>query len=357
MLKIFKSPKAFSFGLEDRFNAKMEGCLNRNGVRCKVKDLWSDFWARHLFFSSIPYGPRLYIRLAAPLYCRMNLSAINGDDIIWINGPSLPIVDTDCRFEKRVIQLGASYIFWLEDDYFSEPQLRATAETRIKLAHLIVTVTPNLRDRILQMFPHAPVITLEEPIDVERLKPKEPPENQIKPLVLWSGRLRNINKLLLLNGVLHKVYQDMPFTLRIISGRQKPEIAIKIPWEWVPYDSMMEAEYAAGAVAGLAPLEDSVYNACKGNYKVKTYMALGVPPLTSPVGYNNNLIKHGETGFLLKSEAEWEWALRTVLRDGSFAAKAGAAARFDTIKRYSYEALMPIWADALQNAFPNKLIC
>lgn len=355
MLKIFKGPESFSCGLEDRFSAKMQRALNRTGVPCIVKDLWSDFWARHLFFSHVPYGHRLYLRFVAPLYCRKHLSSINADDVVWINGSSLPIADTGCWFERQIIYHGASYVFWLEDDHFSVSQLKPSAEERVKLAHLIVTVTPTLRDRISQMFPGVPVIALEEPIDVDRLKPKEIPNDQIRPLVIWSGRPWNIDKLLMLNGVLQKVYQDIPFTLRIFTGKQKPGIALSIPWEWFPYNSTKEAEYTAGAVAGLAPLDDNVYNACKGNYKVKTYMALGVPPLASPVGYTNQLIKHGETGFLLKSEAEWEGTLRTVLQDGSFAAKVGAAARFDTIRRYSYEALMPIWADALQNAFPDKL--
>lgn len=355
MLKIFKSPVAFSFGLEDRFNAKMEECLNKNGIRCMVKDLWSDFWARHLFFSHFSYGPDVYFNLVAPLYCRMHLSAINADDVVWINGSSLPVTDEGCWFERQVIRRGASYIFWLEDDYFSDLKLKTTAEARIRLAHLVVTVTPVLRDKISQMFPDIPVIALEEPIDTERLKPKELPKNQIKPLVFWCGRPWNLNKLLMLNDILQKVYHDIQFTLRIITGVQKPEIALPIPWHWVPYDPMREAEYAVGAVAALAPLEDTPYNACKGNYKVKTYMALGVPPLASPVGYNIHLIKHGETGFLPNSEAEWESALRTLLQDGSFAANVGAAARLDIMKRYSYKALMPIWADALRKALPNKL--
>ena len=85
-------------------------------------------------------------------------------------------------------------------------------------------------------------------------------------------------------------------------------------------------------------------------------MAMGVPPLTSPVGYNNHLVRNGETGFLLNSITEWETALRELLKDASLVEKVGAAARAETIKRYSYEALMPIWVDALRKAFPEKLV-
>jgi len=356
MLKIFQPPESFSFGLEDRFNGKMVKSLNDCGVHCTAKRLWPDFWARHLFFADLPYLYLLFRHVVAPLSCWTHLSEIEADDVVWINGPSLPIFDADCWFERQVIRRGASYVFWIEDDWFSEPKKRPSAEVRMQLAHLVVTVTPILRDRISRLYPDKSVILLEEPIDVERLTPTEAPKDQPKPLILVGGRPWSLKKLLMLDGVLKRVYQDLPFTLRVITGIKKPELALTIPWEWLPYDRWKEAEYAAGAIAGLAPLEDTLFNSCKGNYKVKTYMALGVPPLTSSIGYNNHLIKHGETGFLLNSEMEWESVLRTLLKDASLAAKIGKSARLDIIKRYSYEALMPIWAEALQRAFPAKLL-
>jgi glycosyltransferase involved in cell wall biosynthesis len=355
MLKIFKAPASFSFGLEDRFNGKMQLHLNESGLPCIVEDMWSDFWARRLFFSRFPYSYRVYLSFIAPFYCWMHLQKISRKDVVWINGPSLPIVDTECWFEKQIIKRGASYIFWLEDDYFSDPQLKSTAESRMEIADLIIAVTPTLRDRVSKLYPNKKVILLEEPIDVERLTPTEGPRDRRKPIVLGGGRPWTIKRLTTLNDVLEKVHRDFPFTLRIITGSKKPEISLSIPWEWLPYESSKEAEYAAGAVAGLAPLENTMFTSCKGNYKVKTYMALGVPTLASPVGYNHRLIRHGETGFLLTSESEWESALRALLGDKSKAEKMGTAARKEIVERYSYENLMPLWAKALQKAFPEKL--
>jgi glycosyltransferase involved in cell wall biosynthesis len=283
------------------------------------------------------------------------LLAIHSHDVVWINGPSLPITDTGCWFEKQVIQRGASYIFWLEDDYFSDPRLKDTAEARMELAHLIVAVTPNLRDRIAQLFKDRRLILLEEPIDVDRLSPRDASKERKHPLVLWSGRPWALKQLLFLDNVLEKVFRDFPFILRIVTGTKRPEISLSIPWEWMPYDRSREAEYACGAIAGLAPLENNVFNSCKGNYKVKTYMALGVPPLASAIGYNHQLIKHGETGFLARSNQEWEEALRLVLKDFGFAKRVGSAAREEMVNRYSYNALMPIWAETLKKAFPGKL--
>jgi glycosyltransferase involved in cell wall biosynthesis len=246
-------------------------------------------------------------------------------------------------------------VFWVEDDWFSDPYMKQTACTRMELADLTVAVTPGLRDRILELYPNKLVIVLEEPIDVDRLDPGQAPIDPDRPSVIWSGRPRAFDKLLKLDNMLVRIYRDIPFRLRIITGSKKPDFPLSIPWEWLPYSREKEAERAAGAVAGLAPLTRTTYDSCKGNYKVKTYMALGVPPLTSPVGYNNHLIRHGQTGFLLDSEREWESALRGLLTDRSLARKVGEAARSHIVRRYSYMALMPTWAEALQDAFPGKL--
>ena len=356
MLRIFKAPESFSFGLEDRFSAKMRHALTSCGVPCAIADIWPDFWARNLYFTRLPYADRPFRHLIAPMACRKHLSNIEPEDVVWLAGTSLPIPDTECWFEKKVLERGASYVFWLEDDWFSNESTRTSAEVRVALADLIVAVTPTLTERISGLFPTKRVLLLEEAIDVERLAPRTSVRQSSQPVVLWTGRPWNLKKLLALNTVLASVYKDIPFTLRVVTGRSRPEVKFSVPWEWLPYDPSREAEYAAGAVAGIAPLENSVYETCKGNYKVKTYMALGVPPLTSPVGYNYHLIRHGENGFLLDSGQEWEAAIRQLLTDSSFTSKIGAAARETIINRYSYDALMPIYADTLQKAFPGKAL-
>jgi glycosyltransferase involved in cell wall biosynthesis len=355
MLRIFKSPQAFSFGLEDRFNEKMARSLNQSGVPCVVKDLWSDFWARNLFFSRIPLGYRLFREWLAPLDCWLHLQEIRSDDIVWINGPSLPIFDTECRFEKKIIRKGARYVLGMEDDWFSDPNMKATAEARVPLADLVIAVTPILCNRIADRYPGKPILLLEEPIDVERLSPPAAFNEPDRPRILWNGRPWNLSMLRSLDGILAKIYRDHPFVLRITTGRGKPDFHPSIPWEWFPFNRAKEAESALGVVAGLAPLDDTPYNRAKGNYKVKTYMAMGIPPLASSVGYNRLLIRHGHTGFLLNTEKEWEEALRQVLRDPALSRTIGKAAREDIKARFSYEALMPIWADQLRRQFPQEL--
>lgn len=56
---------------------------------------------------------------------------------------------------------------------------------------------------------------------------------------------------------------------------------------------------------GVMPLVDTVINRSKSAFKLKQYLACGVPALASDVGDNSLFIKDGENGFLCRTEADW----------------------------------------------------
>ena len=104
MLKILKAPESYSCGLEDRFSPRMQRDLEKNGIPCWVRDIWADFWARHLFFSHLPYLYQIFWRGIAPLNCWIHGLGITREDVVWVPGTSLPVSDTACRFEKKIIE-------------------------------------------------------------------------------------------------------------------------------------------------------------------------------------------------------------------------------------------------------------
>jgi len=194
---------------------------------------------------------------------------------------------------------------------------------------------------------------LEEPVDVDRLRASEGQALADAPRVLWTGRPNNLTGLVKLDAPLRRAYDACPFLLRVVGGTRKPKLSLSVPWEWLPYDPARESAAAAGAVAALAPLEDTPFNRCKGNYKVKTCMALGIPVLTNAVGYNTDLIQHGKTGFFVDAPETWTETLLLLLRDRSTAERVGAKARKSIVERFSHAVLMPIWAARLGEAFPG----
>jgi hypothetical protein len=107
------------------------------------------------------------------------------------------------------------------------------------------------------LFPHAKVLVLEEPIDVDRLKPVAIYQPSDLPFLAWTGHVTSLADLKEYADILEQVHAKYPFKLRIISGEKRPHLEASFPWEWFPFDPQKESRYLSGAAAGLAPLEDT----------------------------------------------------------------------------------------------------
>ena len=350
-LLIFRPPEQMR-SASDVLNWKTVGGLRGAGLPCSGYELWPQWWARNLWASSLPGRQRLFEYGPARLSLAWHRRKIRGAGAVWINGAASPL-DTTCSFERAVLDAGKPYIFHLLDDWFSVPALREKAEPRVQMASLTVVPTEPLRERVLALHPEAKVLFLEEPIDIERVRPLVPVADDGVPFFAWSGHPASVGDLKKFTGIFGRIHAKFPFKLRLICGGSRPALDAEFPWEWFPYDPSAESAVLAGAAAGLAPLEDSAYARCKGGYKVKTYLAAGIPVVASPVGHHARVVEPGVNGFLPQTEAEWEAALLQLLADRDFGRRMGAAARESAVTKFSHEVLMPVWADALREALPQ----
>ena len=85
------------------------------------------------------------------------------------------------------------------------------------------------------------------------------------------------------------------------------------------------------------PIDDWVLG--KSGLKAIQYMAFALPCVATEVGTTPMLIRHGENGLLVRTEAEWEAALEALIRDPALRRKLGEAARKDAVANYSTAAI------------------
>lgn len=276
---------------------------------------------------------------------------IQPDDIVWMYDISRYNSLSSCEFEKGIKIRGAKYVFHLHDDWFSVRGWDQAAVDRVSLADLAGGLTKGLVSRIEQYSCGANPILLRGPIDVERLAPLQNTVPGSRPKVVWTGNPANLKEIPGAMDVLARVYARQPFNFLVISGSVRPNLDLAIPWQWLPYDGAKESERLTGACAGLAPLENTPYAKCKDVYKVKTYMACGVPPIATAIGNNLEVIRHGKTGYLANSTDEWESKLFELVSNPSMADAMGKVARVDCVSRFSHEAIIPEWITALEANF------
>lgn len=322
--------------------------MRRIGVDSRCDYLSSEFLAKMFGLSCNRVVRKVHRAMFSSIGINRLLSNVQGGDIVWMNEFSRINRNLDIRFENRILQRGAKYVLHLQDNWLDAPNKSPGVRARMELVDLVVTVSHELRRHVLKHYPEAKVIFLEEPIDVDRVKPVGGQVFREVPVLLWTGNPGNLTSHFPeLVEALKEAYKRFPFILRVVSGTSRPCLNLPFPMEWRPYSLENESENLAGALAGLAPLENSLYARCKDVYKVKTYMAAGITPLASGIGHCLRVIKHGETGFMFNSFDEWVSGLCRLLENPLLLDGMGKAARKDCVERFSHKALIPIWRDAL----------
>jgi len=114
--------------------------------------------------------------------------------------------------------------------------------------------------------------------------------------------------------------------------------------EWTP-----ETERNLGAMfdVGIMPLRDGVFERGKCGFKILQYNACGLPAVASPVGANNEIVRHGVTGVLASTPKEWSDALLWCMGDRGGLQEMGMAAREHVVEKYDRSRAVEQWADVL----------
>lgn len=84
----------------------------------------------------------------------------------------------------------------------------------------------------------------------------------------------------------------------------------------------------------IAPLEKSVFNDAKSNIKYIEASVFGVPSVCSPGATFQQVISHGDNGFLANTHNEWKDALIDLVNDAGLRRQVGASARDAVLNKY-----------------------
>ena len=94
-------------------------------------------------------------------------------------------------------------------------------------------------------------------------------------------------------------------------------------------------------------LEDSEWARGKCSFKMRCYMACGIPSVVSPLGMNRAVLSLGAVGLPAVSTADWVDSLEVLLTDTDYAARLGAEGRRIAVEHFSLWRLGPVLAATL----------
>lgn len=252
-----------------------------------------------------------------------------------------------CPFEKALKKQGAYYVFHLPDAWPLSPEWRPHVDARVRLADCVATVTPELTELMRSQYPGVPCVTCEEGVSTEDFEPDFSIQGD-EPVILWSGPPSKIKEVERLAPVLEAVFRRHPFRLRIVSGRSAPRLRTRVPSQWIPFFGTTPAQRFQGSSIAFAQYDDTPYGRCKGNFKIKTYLSAGCAVVSSPVGYNRELIRPGVNGLFASAPEEWEAALLRLLSSPDECLAMRKASRELAVRRFSYKAVAGQYAGVLR---------
>lgn len=169
-----------------------------------------------------------------------------------------------------------------------------------------------------------------------------------KKMIVWIGSPSTENYLKLLIPVFEKLSENYSFALKIIgSNLTIPNVeVINVAWE-----SHTEVQELLSADVGIMPLEDTLWEKGKCGFKLIQYMACGLPVVASPAPANEEIVSHGQQGYIAKNQEEWYEYLALLLLDDKKRLEMGTAGRKRIEEHYTYQ----IWGDVYSGIINKSL--
>jgi glycosyltransferase involved in cell wall biosynthesis len=155
-------------------------------------------------------------------------------------------------------------------------------------------------------------------------------------VVGWLGSPSTEKYLELIRPALEGLFKGRPnLQMRVIGGGdfqlQNTQV-LHIPWRMET-----EVENLLKFDIGLMPLPLEEWSKGKSGGKARTYMAAGVVPVCTAIGYNLELVEHGKTGYLVETLEDWAQALSELVDSAQLRERVGRAAREVVVERFSVE--------------------
>ena len=287
-------------------------------------------------------GAKILSTLRATLRRLWKLRQWRRYDVIYLQRELLPFGRP--VVERWLKRRGAVLLFDYDDALFiKKPSrynwiataLRSGNKTRdlFKLVHCVVAGNDWLRDAAIEAGAES-AVTLEVAEDTARIPMHAPHTNSTPVTIGWLGSPSTVKYLRSIEPSLRAVATAYPNVKWEIMGGGNFSMP-GMEWTNVNWSLQSELDALSRYDIGLMPLPDEEWAKGKSGGKARTYMAAGVVPVVSAIGYNKQLIDHGRTGFLCVECHDWTDTLTRLISNSKLRQEVAEAARAEVETRFS----------------------
>jgi glycosyltransferase involved in cell wall biosynthesis len=193
-------------------------------------------------------------------------------------------------------------------------------------------------------------------VDLRRYQPSNHLRAGSSIQLVWIGSASTLRGLEQAGPILEDLGQRMPgLTLKVICDRFPRLNHLRVLA--CPWSEQTEAEDLRQADIGLSWLPDDLWSRGKCALKVLQYMAAGLPVVANPVGLQAELVRQGETGFLVRTAAEFAEAVKRLAEDPMLRLRFGKRGRDLIQDQFGVEAGKVRWLGILGNLCGLPPVC
>ena len=279
-------------------------------------------------------------------------------DLIWLEKEALPWVPL---WIERLLLKDVPYVLDLDDAVFHQYDNHRFAAVRwlfgqridrlMNSAAAVVCGNEYLAQRA-QKAGAQQVEVLPTVVDLDRYPLRKISDNS-KPRIVWIGTPSSSKYLQLLREPLAHLAAKVPFTFRVIGVKFD---CPGVDTEHLPWAQATEVQHLQDCVIGVMPLADGAWERGKCGYKLKQYMACGLPIVASPVGVNRSIVRQYRNGFLASDATDWCNYLGRLLANPGLRQEMGLKGREIIEQHYCLQVTAPRLVRILQEVGSRKSV-
>lgn len=194
------------------------------------------------------------------------------------------------------------------------------------------------------------VFVIPTSIELERYAVQPEVQDDSRFVIAWSGSTSTLLHFEHARVALERLAAKRPITVKVICNKPPTVPIAGAENVFIPWTQEGEAEAVGAAHVGMMPLPDDDFTRGKCGLKALQFMATGRPVVVSPVGMNNDLIRHGENGFLASTVDEWVDLFEKLASSRDLRLRIGSAGRKTVEEGYSAAVVSRLFAKAVRQS-------
>jgi len=332
-----------NFGPSDRFRLiQFIPYLVKNGINVKYLSSIPNIYYKPPTKNKYIYWSLIYLAQAIREVIwtiRIILISSSRTSKIFINRPIIPYGKIRF-FEVAIFKKGIPIIFDLDDAIYLNPNIKEKVDFYLKNSRIITVGNNTLKKYALQK--NSNVIVIPTVIDHEIYKKKQVKNNNQDLVFGWIGSFDSMRSTLpIIKTALYNAFKIRAFKLIIIADKEPSTEMVNIPFHFYRWSSEEEINLLKLIDIGLMPLPLTEFHASKCGAKLIQYMGIGIPSISSPIGVNREIVKHGINGFQAIDEFEWQTIVLNILNNKYDLEEIGNEAFNTAHENYSIKAVLP----------------